>query len=66
MNPLPKRPAGNSDEARFMQWVWDTLRSLRTQDVPNARVLRTTRGVAIVPKPQATQGSGSGDPVWLP
>ncbi len=49
-----------------MQWVWDTLRSLRTQDVPNARVLRTTRGVAIVPKPQATQGGGAGDPVWLP
>lgn len=62
----PKRPTGTTPEAMFAQWVWDKLNTpVRVQDVPNAKVLRTTRGTAVLPQATPTGGTGSGFPVWL-
>ena len=48
---LPPKPQGSSREALFMQWLWDKEFSMRAVDVPGALVHRTTRGVAIIPRP---------------
>jgi hypothetical protein len=51
MRPPPPRPVGTSAEARFAQWVYDTLIALQNMQAPGTRVNRTTRGVQISAAP---------------
>lgn len=42
---IPTKPQGNSNEARFMRWVWDMLAgSGKMIDGPNAILCKTTKG----------------------
>lgn len=54
---LPPRPTGSDAAARFMQWVWDSLQSLRVTDTPGALVNRTTRGFSVVPTARGGGGA---------
>jgi hypothetical protein len=51
MRPPPPRPTGSNAEARFAQWVYDTLIALQNMQAPGTRVNRTTRGVQISAAP---------------
>lgn len=57
---IPPKPTGNSNEARWHQWVHESLVNLLTfaSRSPNALVSRTTRGIFI--KPNAVGVSGPG------
>jgi len=63
---FPKRPQGNDAQTQFLQWVYDTLLSLRILETPGALTTRTTRGFYSIPKKRGG-GGPSGDvlPVWL-
>jgi hypothetical protein len=41
-----------------MQWVWDTLDSLRMQDTDEALTIRTSRGFMVIPKKRPGGGGG--------
>lgn len=58
IGPLPPRPTGSSAEARFQQWIWDTISSGQptVRQVPTAKVSRTTRGMIV--EPDAGRGTG--------
>lgn len=61
---FPPEPTGSDAAARFMRWVWQTLRELsRTQDVRGTSSGRTTRGTYIVPKATAAPGAPSPIPL---
>jgi hypothetical protein len=52
-NP-PPIPEGSDNEAVFARWARDAILAMaRVQDVPGARVNRTTRGTAIIPDARA-------------
>src|SRR6266496_2072758 len=56
----PPIPEGRSPQAIFMKWARDAILHLsRTQEVPGARTMRTTRGTAIIPTVTARAQSGS-------
>lgn len=50
---VPPRPAGTSREAKFYQWVHDTLLALRPIPTAGAQTNSTTRGFYILGKPEA-------------
>jgi hypothetical protein len=43
----------------FMQWVYDTLLSLRLTDSPESRTVRTTKGFSVISKRRPV-GAGTG------
>lgn len=45
MNFAPPRPTGSTPQARFEQWVWDSIHQLAPQDAPGVLKSATTRGV---------------------
>lgn len=64
-NFKPKRPTGTSDEARFMQWVWDEIMAAKINNSPTVKVNRTPNGqtLDVIQPPPAETGSDDG--VWL-
>lgn len=46
---LPKRPTGNSSEAKYHQRLWDVINSLVSQVAPKMLTSVTTRGVFQMP-----------------
>src|SRR5438105_1963901 len=57
MAGVPRRPTGSSAQARFVQWVWDTLvMHNRAGRAPGAKVSRTTGGVFIEPDDSGNGG----------
>src|SRR5262245_50039170 len=47
---VPKRPTGSSPQARFVQWVWDSLvYQKRASRAPGAKTSSTSGGVFIEP-----------------
>jgi hypothetical protein len=55
---IPKCPTGNSAEARFMRWVYDSILKARTVDSPDLEIDRTSRGVKIRVKKVVGGGGG--------
>src|SRR5205809_138903 len=56
----PRRPAGTSNQARWCQWVHDTLLAFaRVRSVPGAKVSSTVGGVFIEPNAQTGGAGGS-------
>jgi hypothetical protein len=43
MTPLPKKPSGDSREARFCQWVWECARALQRGNLPGFVTLKRNR-----------------------
>src|SRR5580765_1894775 len=61
MGGIPRRPTGTSAQARFVQWVWDTLvLHRRAGRTPGSKVSSTTGGVFSEPMlSNALGGTGS-------
>lgn len=45
MPARPRRPTGNTNEAMFARWVYDSIVELQAKDAPGVLTSRTTRGV---------------------
>jgi hypothetical protein len=59
MPDIPRKPSGNSPEARHVRWMHETLaRGSRLSIVAGQKVMNTTHGKAIVPR--ASSGNGAG------
>lgn len=58
LQPPPPRPVGSDYEARFMQWVWDSLVRFRLVPGRGTTIQHTTQGVIIEAKPTGAYGSG--------
>lgn len=69
MTPRPPRPVGQSREAAFAQWVWDSLSKLDSiTGGPGVSVSSGPRGVtiSIVKSTVGVQGKQDGEGgVWL-
>lgn len=61
MRPPPPRPTGNSNEARLIQFLYDTAIMLLNSNAPGTYTDRTTRGqftrAARLPQPPAPKAA---------
>jgi hypothetical protein len=60
MPDLPRKPSGNSPEARFVRWAHEKLANQsRLGIVTGQKVMNTTHGQVIVPASSGTRGAGA-------
>lgn len=64
MKNIPPRPIGSGADARFFQWVFDSINQLRPGNAPGVLTSETTQGVQRKANSNANSQTESGEARW--